>query len=93
MTTESLPLQTWTERYEELRNATPTPRHSGQRGLAVFLRQGLAGWMAAWRTLVGVSQLPASSGVAMPAVPSDLRSELAGALASIALRSCRGVNA
>jgi hypothetical protein len=88
MTTESLPRQTWTERYEELRNATPA-----QRGLALFLRHGLAGWMAAWRTLVGDSHRPAPSCVAVPAVPPDLRSELAGTLASIALRSCRTVNA
>jgi len=93
MTSEGLPRQTWTERYEELRNGTPAVPNASQRGLALFLRHGLAGWMAAWRTLVGPPPGPAPSSVAVPAVPSDLRSELASVLAGIALRSCRGVNA
>lgn len=90
MTAEGTPGTIWVERYEELR---AQGSNGGQCGLALLLRHGLAGWMAAWRTFVGTQAGPATRRVPVPIVPPDLRSELAGTLASMALRSCQGGNA
>ena len=86
MRIEGDPQQTWAERYEALRSTAAAACRARHRGLALFLRHGLAGWMAAWRTLVGATSDPVAGGVPAPTVPPDLRAELAGTLASMALR-------
>jgi hypothetical protein len=84
---QNLSRQTWIDRYEELRNNALAAYNSNQRGLTLFLRHGMAAWMAAWHTLTGSGARHFHRVDLVPTVPSDLRCELASAVASITLRS------
>lgn len=62
---------TWTHRYEQLRHdALKSGRKSA--GLALLMRQGVLGWMSAWRTLApGTPTRPTP-----PSARIDVRTEL-----------------
>ncbi|MFZ4779394.1 MAG: hypothetical protein ACOYM3_28870 [Terrimicrobiaceae bacterium] len=93
MAFRNLPRQAWIERYEELRQSAMAASNINQRGLTLFLRHGMAAWMDAWHSLTEENPRHITSGGATPTVPSDLRGELAAAIASITLRSIeKGVN-
>jgi hypothetical protein len=81
-----------TEGYEALRAQATGARTvlTTARGLALFLRSGLAAWMTAWRQLVGTSSSPP------PGRPREQRAtafrlgpELAVALTEMALSQQR----
>ena len=93
MAFQGLPRQAWIERYEELRQNAMAPSNINQWGLTLFLRHGMAAWMEAWHSLTEENPRHIPSGGVAPTVSSDLRGELAAAIASITLRSIeKGVN-
>jgi len=84
----------WTERYEALRaEALQGDRKAATgRGLVLFLRQGLAGWMAAWEKL---APAPPQSSSRLPGgqefrLRPDLGGQLAELLAGLILRRLQG---
>jgi hypothetical protein len=94
--TGSAPLQTVipnagvVDRYEELRRQqvlSPCGRTSGGLGLALFLRQGMKGWMDGWSRCVaaGPAKTPDRSRPGEGIVLWDLRGEVVAILAGMAL--------
>ena len=78
------------DRYEELRRQQvlrPCGRTGGGLGLALFLRQGMKGWMDGWSRCVaaGPAKTPDRSRPGEEIVPWDLRGEVAAILAGMAL--------
>jgi hypothetical protein len=56
------PSASWTERYETLRRYIMNDNHvfeSSPLGLALWLAQGMAGWMRGWTQAVQVASSPA----------------------------------
>jgi hypothetical protein len=74
--------------YEELRRAAlggGAPGAGRGIGLALFLRSGMAAWMATCAALVRPHGAATARAVAPPVVPLDLRLEVATLLAEMAL--------
>ncbi len=74
--------------YEALRAAAmgrPTIEAPSPRGLALFLRSGLAGWLAAWVRLVATPPPSARRGSEGPTAATGLGAELATLLIQMAL--------
>lgn len=83
----------WTQRYERLRAGALGAGGGTVRGLALFLGQGMAGWMSAWERLVAPARprpRTAPGPVAEPGLPSDLAGRVAEVLAGMILHRCRG---
>ena len=77
------------ERYEDLRRQVLSQKSAGHggRGLVLFLRQGMKAWMDAWLSclIAAPTRAPIESHSLGPAVPWDLRGEVAAILAGMAL--------
>ncbi len=73
--------------YEKIRGeALRRPGRSGRgNGLALFLRRGMAGWIAACAPLVRALEAPPSKPAEEGRLPLDLRSEVATVLTEMAL--------
>ena len=83
------------EQYEALR-AQATGEYPGiatPRGLALFLRQGMPGWMLAWSDCIPVTKTtaPMSTNDKNNRLLDSLHSEVAVLLASMALQSQKEV--
>jgi len=76
------------ERYEELRRQVLSPNgRGGGEGLALFLRQGMNGWIIAWlrcRT-PGAIKVPAPSCVTEELIPRELCAAVVPILTAMAL--------
>ena len=75
-------------RYEQLRGdeLDPSSRRALLPGRALFLRQGMAGWMRAWSTCLDKPDVrPNSTPVANAPLPEGLRAQLAIILAGMIL--------
>jgi hypothetical protein len=76
-------------RYEELRRQALTPKSwgGGTQGLALFLRQGMKGWMDAWSRchIVEPAKALIDSRSAEEVVPRNLHAEVVTILAAMAL--------
>jgi hypothetical protein len=73
------------ERYEELRERVLRGATAGCRlGLALLLREGMAGWMEAWGRCADPSPRTPSPAASTPA-HDGVRSELVHVLAAMAL--------
>jgi hypothetical protein len=74
--------------YEELRNhalAKPAGRRQSL-GYVLFIRQGAAAWIRAWRTYAGGPPVPArTAAVPHDPMPLDIRAQAALVLAEIIL--------
>lgn len=80
-------------RYEQLRGDAlePANRLAAAPGRALFLRQGMAGWMLAWNSCMdkpGIQQNPAPA--ANPPLSQGLRAQLAIILAGMILGQGQG---
>lgn len=77
------------ERYEELRREMLSSNggSGGGPGLALFLRQGMKGWIDAWRhsRIAEPPRPPVVCGPVEAVVPWDLRAEMVAILAGMAL--------
>jgi hypothetical protein len=77
------------DRYEELRTQVLCRhgRAGGGLGLALFLRQGMKGWLEGWSRGVaaGPAKAPNRSRLGEGMVPWDLRGEVVGILAGMVL--------
>ena len=76
-------------RYEELRQQAlgRWERGSGGRGFALFLRQGMKGWMEAWsRCVPEIPTCPLRGYSREEIVPLDLRAEVVMVLTGMVLR-------
>jgi hypothetical protein len=79
-------------RYEELRGQVLEGIPSGCRmGLALMLREGMAGWIEGWAAAEAPETVSCSPGSASPTFPlQDGRGELVAVLAAMALGTVRG---
>lgn len=76
------------ERYEALRSAAlggATTAAANARGLALFMRRGMAGWMRAWRSCAAPPRECEARGARGPAV----RPEIVAVLAQMAWAAAR----
>lgn len=95
ISSQTCSFEQWAERYETLRaEAMQGERKAATgRGLVLFLRQGLAGWMAAWDRLAptvpprGTSRLAEGQEIRLR---PDLGGQLAELLAGLILRRLQG---
>lgn len=91
--TERLTGAHWTERYECLRAEVLGAGRKAIQGLAIFLRQGMGGWMWAWERQVAPSRpspRPTPGPVAEPGLQAGLSGQVAEVLASMILQCCQG---
>lgn len=87
--------QHWTRRYEELREGATDGGLIGSRdcpGMSVLIRQGLVGWMRAWREPLGSAAGVPACGAESPSIlPARCwQREATLLLANMALSHLRG---
>jgi len=73
-----------------LRRAVLEGGGNRERGFALVIRQGMAGWIRAWSTCAGAARTPAGPalGTGM-AVPAGVRGEVTHLLVTMALGATR----
>lgn len=92
MTERTLLATMLTERYEELRSfALGEPTQVIPKGLALFLRQGMPGWIGAWSHLLP-AKVSSPAGDSSGRAVSCLETEVALVLVDMALSASRRLN-
>jgi hypothetical protein len=76
--------------YEDLRRAVLEGGGERERGFALFIRRGMAGWMRAWSAGAGPARPVAARGLdTRLAVPAGVRGEVTHLLVTMALGATR----